>query len=177
MLHLPPYNEVKHFEGKGNYAISKYYFWPWRWFYRHKLLMILRSLQGLYYRALDYGSGPAKILNISLSKCCASVTSVNEGDTINPLWRFNLVVCSSVLEFVDLRYATYMFHNILCPKGEIVIASPMDTWVTRFYFKCIGDKHKRNSHKDIFKAISSSFDVVSYEEWLGIYFCLKVKKR
>jgi len=178
MLHLPKHNEVKHLEGTGNFAVSKYYQFPFRFFYRHKLKMIVKAMgDKTYFRALDFGAGKARIFEKELKRHSCFVTSFDLGDVLNSKWRFDLVVCSSVLEFTGLTQTVDMLHSIMTPNAELIVASPMQSTFSYLYFKLIRDKKERHSHNDIVEHVSKKFRIVSYKGWMGLYFCLKAIKK
>lgn len=176
---LPPYAKVKHHEGKGNFAVKKYYQFPFNFFYVWKLRMIVDMLGlGLLYRnILDFGAGTAEIFKTELQRHAFSVKCTDMKSYIDLRWRFDVVVCSSVLEFVPVEKVLWGLRDVMTPSGVLVVASPMDTWLSRFYFKLIGDKNKRHSHGLICNFLRRDFKEVAYKEWLGLYFVMKVKKK
>ena len=172
-LLLPKFRAVKIYQGKGPYAIDKYYKWPWKVFYRHKLKMIVRMLGNQkYYNILDFGSGPGIFLE-ELRKHAQFVVGYERDEPINRAWKFDVIVCASVLEFCQLHHTLGLIKSLLKPGGFIVVASPMETKLSRFYFKLIGDKSSRHSHDVIFSEIGKKFRISEYKTWLGAYFCLK----
>lgn len=178
MLHLPPYKDVKELEGKGNFAVDAYYKFPQMLFYRHKLHMILDMMgKGIYHKVLDFGCGKARIFEKELLRHSISVKSVDIEDVINPKWKFDLIICSSVLEFCNLNHTLNMLNGILSPVGIIIIASPMDTTLSYLYYKIIGDKKQRHNHNHIVESVSKVFHIIEYKSWLGLYFCMKVRKK
>jgi hypothetical protein len=178
MLHLPPYYKVRHLEGTGNFAVDSYYKFPRRIFYRHKLKMILDMMGDKhYYNILDFGCGKACIFKNDLCGRSDRYIGYEQGDVFNPNWKFNLIVCASVLEFVNLPSTLKMLEGVLAPGGEIIIASPMDTTLSYLYFKLIGDTKGRNTHNEIVAQVSKVFKFEKYESWMGLYFCLKARKK
>ena len=177
MLHslaLPEYRKVKDYEGGGNYAISRYYKFPFRFFYRQKLRMLVELLgPKIHKNILDFGSGKAEIFREELEKHALQVKCVDMQEPINLEWRFDVVVCASVLEFTHLPVCLSTLKKIIRPNGMIVVSSPMDTWLSRLYFKLIKDKNSRHSHLEILKEASKYFFIVKYKEWFGMYFSFK----
>lgn len=174
MLHLKPYSEIKHLEDTGNFAVSKYYRFPYRIFYRKKFKMAVSFLDKGYKSILDFGSGPG-ILIPELKRRAVVVKGVDKLDIIDPRWKYDVIMCNSVLEFVDLNRVLYTLRCLT--GGFLVVASPMDTWITRLYFKLIGDKNYRHSHLKIISEVSKKFNIVEYKTWLGVYFALKATPR
>lgn len=178
MLHsltLPRYDKVKDFEGLGNYAIKRYYQFPFSFFYCKKLKMILKYFEKckVYHNILDFGSGKAEIFREELQKHALSVKCVDKIEEVQFNWRFNVIVCASVLEFTHLPVCIQVLRNITEKDGMILGSSPMDTWLSRMYFKLIGDKNSRHSHKEIMREIRSKFFIIDYKEWFGLYFSFK----
>ena len=176
MLHsllLPEYDEVRHFEGLGNYAIDKYYKWPFRYFYRKKLELILKELEAgrIYGNILDYGSGPAEIFRKSLAKRALSVTCVDSQEELDTRSRFDVTICASVLEFCWLPTTSRILRTVT--KGKLIIASPTDSWLSRLYFKLIGDTQHRNSEREIIREIGKYFSILSYKKWLNLYYVIR----
>ena len=180
MLHslaLPPYSDVRYLEGHGNYAVLKYYKWPYRFFYRHKLKMMLSLMpRKRCHNILDFGAGQG-IFTPELKKRASFVRGIDKGDEINFKWKFDLIVCGSVLEFVSLPGLIKVFRHIIRVSGRLIVASPMDTKLSRFYFKSIGDKHQRHGHELIKKRIRRCFSIEEYKEWLGLYFALRARPK
>lgn len=172
-LSLPPYETLKKFEGKGNWAIDKYYKFPHRVFYRKKLKLIDSMMDKKYGNILDFGSGPG-IFTKQLKKHANVVRSYDLGDVWDNRWKFDLIVCASVLEFVPLYMTLNNLKKVM--KKDMIVSSPMDTALTRKYFKDIKDKNKRHTHQEIMEALRENFKVEKYKEWMGIYFCVKVSK-
>jgi len=174
-LSLPPLQGIKHLDGKGNFAVKKYYAFPFSFFYQKKLRMILNLLdrKRIYRNILDFGSGEAEIFKPELSKRALNVKCVDKVSEINVRWKFDVVVCSSVLEFCNLNPVLNRIRQICQPYGMLVGASVMDTWATRLYFKLIGDKQKRKSHKEILEAVHKHFFIVEQYEWFGLYLSFK----
>ena len=176
-LRLPTYKTLSKHEGKGNYAVRKYYLFPFSFFYRYKLKMVARLLgKKVHHNLLDYGSGPG-IFTEELKKHSLFVHQKEIGQRINPKWRFDVVVCASVLEFVNLDEALYEIHSLLKPAGKIVVASPMKNRMTGFYLWLSRSKHKRHSHDEILSKVSKYFTIEKYDSWLGLYFSLRGVKR
>lgn len=178
MLHslsLPSYSKVKDYEGQGNYAVSRYYKFPFSFFYRQKLKMIVRLLdEGKIYRnILDFGAGKAEIFREELSKHALQVKCTELQDVIDPRWKFDVIVCASVLEFTNLVVSLRVLKSLIAPNGMLVAASPMNTWLSHLYFKLIGDKNKRHSHKEILNEAAKHYFITSYKEWFGLYFVFK----
>ena len=174
-IRLPKYYTLAEFEGKGNWAIAKYYKWPYRFFYRHKLKMIVDMLRRdtKYHNILDYGSGPG-IFTEELKQHAHFVKSFDVGQLIDPRWKFDVIVCSSVLEFMpNLDFTLVMLKSLLKKNGILVVGSPMNTWITRLYLSLIKDKHTRNSHIMIQSKVSKYFNITESKEWLNLYFSLK----
>jgi len=170
-LTLPPYNELRMFEGRGHYAIDKYYKFPFNIFYAKKLKMISDMLgDKIYYNILDLGCGPG-IFAPELKKHCVRYKPVDRIEDVENNWKFDVVVCASYLEFVDLEDVVFILSQIT--KKSLYIASPMDTGLSRLYFKLIGNKDKRNSHKAIISQVSKRFKIQEYHTWNNLYFSLK----
>lgn len=177
-LALPSYESVKHLEGGGNYAIGRYYKWPFSIFYQKKLRMILDMMDGrIYDNLLDYGAGPANMFGEELGKHCHRLVSFDTSSVMNKDWRFSAIVCASVIEFMPDPWATlHLLDTMLKSKGHIYIASPMMTPLTRFYFKMIGDKQFRWPHFYLKKLVEARFVIHDYKEWNGLYFAIKASK-
>lgn len=171
---LPPYSLVKKFEGKGNWAIKKYYQFPFNIFYKKKFKMIVDMLTpGKVYRnILDFGGGPAEIFKKELGKHAMSVTSYDL-PMIDPRWKFDVIVCASVLEFLPLSHVLPQLKKAIAPKGFMIVASPMETWLTRLYFKIIGDPHIRRSEVSMLRQLEDYFEIKEYKSWFGLYFACK----
>lgn len=178
-LTLPPYDQVAHLEGLGNYAVKKYYKFPYRPFYRHKLKMAVSMIdKNEYYRnCLDFGAGRAEIFKPELQKHARLVKSVDKDDAINYSWDFDLIMCSSVLEFTFLDHTTRMLRKLINNQGHLIVASPMKTPISNLYFKLIKDEHRRNSHKEIMDSLTRYFKVEAYKEWLGLYFSARLSPK
>lgn len=180
MLHsvsYPPYSSLKHLEGKGNFAVSRYYNFPFRYFYRHKLKMIVDMIgDSKFERILDFGSGSG-IFRSELLKHAKTVSCINEDTPINPHWRFDAVICASVLEFCNLNCTIGNIDRLLNPGGVLFVGSPMDTRFTQMYFRFIKDRNFRHSHKTIKSVIQTKFKIEEYKEWMGLYFALKATKQ
>lgn len=179
-LKLPPYDTVKKYEGKGNWAIGKYYTFPFSLFYRHKLKMIIKLVRSVtknrrLYNIIDYGSGPG-IFTKELKRHATKVYSYDVDTLLNPSWRFDMAVCSSSLEFMHLHHELRKISGILKPGGVVVVGSPMKTWVSGLYFKMIGDINGRHSHEAIISAIGNHFKIQKTTYWFGLYFTVKAVK-
>lgn len=172
---LPPYSQIANLDGTGNFAVKKYYHWPFSFFYKKKLKMILDILEPKrhYYNILDFGCGEAQIFKPELSNLCQRVVCVDKAEDIDLRWSFDMVICASVLEFVELPVAVARLKMVTRPKGVLVVASPLNTWLTRLYFKLIGDTNKRHTEKEIIDEVAKRFFIVEYKKWLGLYFVLR----
>lgn len=170
-LDLPPYHTLQRFEGRGNYAIWKYYQWPYRFFYRKKLKMILELITTRGGKCLDFGAGPG-IFTKTLTNNFATVKSLDRQDSIDPRWRFNTIVCGSVLEFVDLVPVLHTLRGMLAAGGELIVGSPMNTFLSRLYLR---DGKTRHSHEKIIEAVSKVFHVERINYWFGLYFGLRAR--
>lgn len=176
-LKLPLYESLKPYEGKGNWAIKKYYKFPYSFFYQYKLRMILNMMDSGYYTStLDYGCGPG-IFSTELRKHCHNLASIDRFSKIDPRWRFNLIVCSSVLEFTSLDFDLSVLSNIIERKGLLIVASPMNGLLPRLYFKLIKDTYRRHSMSDIVRGVEKHFKIVRLKKWMNLYFCLKAVKK
>ena len=173
-LELPPLESVQHLEGKGNWAVKKYYEWPYSFFYQQKLRMILKILDDyrpFYWNILDFGSGSG-ILKPELSKRCMTLKSVNSTKEMNYYSMFESVVCGSVLEFCELSRTIPIIKSVMKRGSILCIASPMKTPISELYFRSIGDNKERNHHKSIVEYVSTYLHVTSYTEWHGLYFSI-----
>ena len=177
-LLLPPLSQVIQFEGKGNFAVKKYYKWPFSLFYRKKLKMILDMMDDrIYTSILDFGSGPAEVFKKTLKSISKIVICADTYSDI-PNKKFDLIVCASVLEFVDnIDKVLCKLNENLLPGQAIVGASPMDTILSRFYFRLIGDKQSRNPHEMILNSLYRNFFLVRTKKWFGLYFSFKAYKK
>ena len=178
MLHslaLPKYSKVKDYEGQGNYAVSRYYKFPFSFFYRKKLKMIVSNLEKgkIYRNILDFGAGRPEIFREELEKHALQVKCVDLLENIDFRWNFDVVVCASVLEFTNLPICFSMLNKIVDRNGMLLASSPMDTWLSRLYFKMIGDTNKRKSHKEIMDVAGRYFFITRYTEWFGLYFSFR----
>lgn len=171
-LTLPPYSEVKHLEGTGNFAVKKYYRFPYKLFYLKKLEMISDILYGFKTKRniLDFGCGEAQIFRPELKKHTLSVTSIDKLQEINPSWKFDVIVCASVVEFLPLTTTAKLLKRVLAPGGKIIISSPMQTKLSRFYFWLIQDANQRHTHDEIIDEFLKEFDLLKYKTWAGLYF-------
>lgn len=178
-LNLPDYKTVKHLEGGGNYAVGRYYKWPFSIFYQKKLRMILDLMDGrMYDNILDYGAGPANMFGEELGNHCHRLVSFDTSSIMNKDWRFSAIVCASVLEFIPDPWCTLnLLDSMLKPKGDIFIASPMSTPLTGLYFKLIGDERFRWPHLHIKNFVDYRFVIDEYREWNGLYFAIKAHKK
>ena len=176
-LTLPELKGVAHLESKGNYAIKRYYQWPFSFFYQHKLKMVLDLMDKPYYHnILDFGAGPG-IFNETLKRKATHVVEYDIDKPIKEHSSFELIICASVLEFIQfLDGQCKILNKKLTNGGKIIVASPMNTLATRTYFNLIGDKHKRNSHETILSTLSQNFFLEEYHTWLGIYFSARLRK-
>ena len=168
-LSFPSYSSVAGYEGKGNYAVSKYYQYPWRWLYRHKVRMIERALRGNKFELmLNFGSGPG-ILDYELYKYTKFLVNYDIGcPEING--RYDIAVCASVMEFVSLKDT---FEKLSQHTEEIIVTSPMKTSLSDYYFRLIEDKHQRHPHQDILENMVRYFSINYYRSWCGLYFCAR----
>ena len=173
-LKLPPYSTLKPYEGQGNYAIGKYYKYPYRFFYRKKLKMIVNLMpqNKIYHNILDYGAGPG-IFTEELKRHALFVKGFEPTDTFDTRWRYDAVVCASVLEFTTLGYVLPLIKNILNRKGVLYVGSPMDTSFSRIYYKLIKDYNNRQSHTRIVSELKKYFKIEEYKEWMNLYFALR----
>ena len=171
-LTFPKYSFVKCLEGKGNYAVRKYYVYPWRYFYRHKVRMIERLLRGRHFnKILDFGSGSGVLID-QWKKFANNIHTADKGYTNLP--KVDMTICASVMEFVNLHYT---FEELSKKTDEIIVASPMCTDLSAMYFDLIRDTNIRNCHDDIMDAMAKHFEIKDYKEWLGLYFCARGVKR
>lgn len=176
-LLLPPYSSVSRFEGKGNYAVDKYYKLPYSVFYRHKLKMVVNLMEDkMYKNCLDYGSGPG-IFTPELRKHAYSVLSHDAHGAVDMRWNFELIVCASVLEFCHLNTTLEFLHGVCRHNGTLLVASPMQTKATQIYFNHIKDDNIRYSHADIIKAVGKKFEIEKIDYWMGLYFALRARKK
>lgn len=167
-LTFPPYSSVKHLDGTGNFAVKKYYFYPWRYFYRHKIRMIEKMLRDHIFESLmDFGAGPG-LMTKQWEKYAYSVYPVDKQSTVLP--DVDMTICASVMEFVRLQQT---FKHLSYVTKEIIIASPMKNRFTEKYFELIGDINIRNSHTEIIHEMGNYFDMEDLEVWHGLYFCVK----
>jgi len=177
-LLLPPYSVVAPLEGKGNWAVDRYYKQPYAYFYQQKLKMVVRALGGKHYNnILDYGAGQG-IFTPELQRHATHVVSVDNHYQLRIMSKFDVIVCASVLEFVpDVDKLLDKFLGIMSPNSSIIVASPQDNLLTRAYFKLIGDKMVRHSHYEIAARLFKKFNVVYEDSWMGLYFCIKAVKK
>ena len=172
-LRLPHYTTLEHLEGKGNYAVKRYYQFPFSWFYKKKLKMIVELLgDKKYYNILDYGCGSGIFLT-ELQRHAQRVVGYDVGDPFNPAWKFDVIVLGSVLEFTNVQYVLNQVKSILKPGGLIVGASPMTTALSQAYFKLIGDTNYRHKHLHIQRVLMENFPQVKFKEWMGLYFSFR----
>lgn len=178
-IKLPKHSQIAKYEGTGNFAVDKYYRFPYRPFYRKKLYMVRDMLDRgrIYKNILDFGSGPG-ILTEELKCHACSVVSINENDKIDPRSRFECIVAASTFEFIeDLNETLKMLHSISYSRAQIIVASPLNNWLTNVYFELIGDSTVRNSQESIKRVVDRWFKVDEYIEWMGLYFALKGYRR
>lgn len=175
-LTLKPYNSVKHLEGKGNWAVSKYYNFPYRYFYRHKVKMIVDLLRkdSKYHNILDFGTGPG-LYTPELKKYSLFIKSVDRLEHVSLRWRFDIVLCSSVLEFVSLPSTLSVLHSILKKDGRLIVASPMCNVLTDLYLR--NDPQDRHHHETIIKRIKKKFVIEKINKWMGLYFALRARPK
>ena len=126
----------------------------------------------LYDNLLDYGCGP-EVLKPELQKHALHYKGYDLGDVFDPRWRFDAVVLASVLEFVNVEFILHRVKSVMRKNGILIVASPMETKLSKAYFKLIGDKHIRNSHERIIKGISKVFKIEKVNKWMGLYFSVK----
>lgn len=174
-LLLPLYSQVKHFNGTGNFAIDKYYKFPFSFFYKKKLKMIIKYLEPnkVYHNILDFGSGKAEIFRTELKRHAESVKCVDIGYTLDYRWKFDVIVCASVLEFVYLPHTLRTLRGILNPKGLLLVSSPTSNILSKLYLWIIGDKSRRNDESDIIREIKCHFNIIEEHNWFGLYFSIK----
>lgn len=179
---LPPYRTVRNWERYENAAVKKYYHFPFNLFYVKKLKMIVDMLEPkkIYRNILDYGAGAAQIFETELEKHAIHVIPWHSGRglVLENRWKFDVVICASVLEFVNLEATVKEIEPIMTPKGIMIVASPIESWVSKLYFKLVGStKYRRHSHKIIRTYLQGHFNELDYKEWFGLYFVMKVRKR
>ena len=165
---LPKYDTLEQYEGRGNYALKKYYQFPYSFFYKHKLKMIVNLMHEKYKNILDFGCGPG-IFTPELKRHAFFVIGFEKGDPINPLWKFDCIVCASVLDFCELEPTLITLKRLLNPKGVLLIASPMKNKITSLYLK----ENVRHHHDKILSAVSKVFKLREYHTWLGLYFSIR----
>jgi len=174
-IKLKPYDAVKKLEGTGNFAVSKYYRQPYRFFYRKKLYMmrnLIEKKNRKYHNALDFGSGSG-ILLPELSRYAHYALTCDVNSIIDPRSQYEIIVCGSVLEFCHLDFTMKLLKKKLKLVGQLIVASPMKTFMSDMYFKSIKDDNQRHGHKDIIAHIKNHFKIEVYQEWLGLYFALR----
>ena len=176
-LRLPSFASLRHLEGTGNFAVKKYYTFPYRFFYRHKLRMIVNLMprKEIYHNILDFGAGSG-IFEPELKRYALFVKRFDTNDVIDKRWRFDAIVCASVLEFCQLPHTIGLLHSLLKPGGKLYVASPMETGLTKAYFKWIKDTNKRNSHTKILSDISKQFRIEEYHSWMDLYFAVRASR-
>lgn len=180
MLHslaLPTYQTVRHLEGKG-YAVKRYYQFPYLFFYRKKLSMMLEYLEPgrIYSSILDFGCGKARIFESSLKRSAFDVDSIDKSEKLLKR-KYEVIVCGSVLEFVNLKEVVLKLKSMLDKRGMLIVSSPMRNWITSLYFSAIGDRSMRNSHIEIMEELKKHFKVCDYRQWNGLYFSAKMRVR
>lgn len=174
-IQIAEHKDLKRYEGNGNYAIGKYYNFPFRPFYRKKLYIARNLLDKnrVYRNIMDFGSGPG-IFTKELKKHALSVKNYEYGEPIDRRWRYDCIIALSVLEFVeDLEECIDTLHKISTVNTQLIVVSPMDTLLTKTYFKLISDKKVRNSQSNILRLIDSRFKITKHDEWCGLYFSVK----
>lgn len=173
-IKLPSYETLKQFEGKGNYAIKRYYQFPTNIFYKHKLKMVVKLMDKnrIYRNILDFGSGPG-IFTEELKRHALRVKQLEVGDAIDRRWKFDLVVAASVFEFCDVEKWSEIIHDWVSPNGQLIIASPMDSWKTRLYFNLIKDTNSRLDEDKIFAGLINKFKLDDSLYWHGLYFAAR----
>jgi len=120
-IKLPDFNSIKRHEGKGNFAVSKYYKFPYRPFYRKKLYMVrdLLDKDRVYDNILDFGAGPG-IFTQELKEHALRVVSVNKDEVTDKRSRFECIVSASTLEFIeDLPKTMLSLYQIASSKGQM----------------------------------------------------------
>lgn len=171
-VQLPPYAEVARFEGKGNWAVKKYYQLPQCIFYKKKLKMIANELLHKNWGSiLDFGAGFG-IFEPELKRHARYVYSVNEGDPIDWRWKFDAIVCASSLEFCHLDFTVKNLRNMCKKNSVLIVASPMKSFLSGLYFKRIKDANVRHGHKEIKEVIARYFTIKKYKTWFGLYFLI-----
>lgn len=171
-LKFPKYSIIRYFEGRGNYAVNKYYFYPHRYFYRHKVRMIEKALRGRKFdQIVDFGAGPG-VLTDQWHNYTDRVYNADIYTDYIP--KCQLAICASVMEFVNLKETFKMLADSV---DEIVVASPMETPLSILYFKKIRDLHRRKPHTEIISEMTKHFSINHYESWLGLYFCVRGIRR
>ena len=176
---LPPYHSVKHLEGTGNFAVDKYYKWPFRPFYRKKLYMMRDMLdkERIYTTIMDFGSG-AKIFVPELKKHANQVKCMDKDTQMYSFWRFKCITAGSVFEFVeDLEVIVRRLWTVSPVNGQLIVASPLDTFMSSLYLRTIKGYRTYNSKEKILTTVDKYFKVVKYREWMGLYFCFKAVRR
>lgn len=143
--------------------------------------MIVNMLLGSKYKyILDYGSGPG-IFTKELHRHSSFVSnydvpSYDLKTNKTYKFKFDVVVCASVLEFCENHNLDEILEHIkslINQNGFLIVASPLDSIFSKFYLNLIRDKNKRNSCKDVIHKISNKFKITKYKEWMGLYYCLK----
>lgn len=130
----------------------------------------------MYKNCLDYGAGPG-IFTPELKKHAYSVLSHDINNAVDLRWKFELIVCASVLEFCHLNTTLDFLHGICRHNGTILVASPMQTKMSKAYFKSIKDDKIRYSHTEIIGAVSKRFEIEKIDYWMGLYFALRARKK
>ena len=153
----------------------KYYIYPWRYFYRHKVRMIEKQIREQRFNSiLDFGSGPGLMRNEweKHAKEVILFDKESENDVYFP--PVSIAICASIMEFVNLKYT---FEKLANSTKEIIVASPMQNRLSKLYFKLIGDKNMRHSNQEIMDEMIKHFYIKHYESWMGLYFCAYGVKR
>ena len=137
------------------------------------MILDLMNEKKVYRNILDFGAGRAEIFRETLEKRALQVKCIDKEEIIDLRWKFDVVVCASVLEFTNLPVTLKLIKSVIAPNGMIVASSPMNTWASRLYFKLIKDKNSRNTHQDILKEAAKHFFIIEQKEWFGLYFAFK----
>ena len=182
-IHLPKYHKTLAalLDERGDVAYSKYYFYPYRPFYRKKLYM-MRSLMDkgrIYKNILDFGSGSG-IFTTELARYTFMARAWDKANDkpLDSRARFELIVCGSVLELVDdLDESMAYLRSLSYPGSQLIMASPTDNLMCKAYFKLMGDTSRRHSPSTILKAINRWFDIVEVKHWAGLYFACKAVRK
>jgi len=158
-----------------NSATWQYYRWPFRDIYRYKLRMILGLMRPRYNSILDLGTGSG-ILIPELKSRSKHVIGINNISEMRQFERFDCIVCGSFLEFGDLESNMKFIDIYLKNYGDLIVASPMDSWYVKLYFSLIGNYQRRHSMLNIKKAVAKQLLITNESTWKGLYFSLKARK-